>query len=120
MSHPLILIIGYDPHILEFEAYLLKSEGYTVIKAYNIYEALDCIQTHSAALSLIITDFSMPEMDGDQFAVEVHKINPDLSILLACSNWSITKQDTDAWGIKSLIHKPYKKDQFIRLVSESI
>lgn len=59
---PKILIVEDDPEAREMLATLLKCAGYGVITAENGLEALDCAAREGPAL--IITDLSMPEVDG--------------------------------------------------------
>ncbi|RJQ65009.1 MAG: hybrid sensor histidine kinase/response regulator [Desulfobacteraceae bacterium] len=42
----------------------IENEGYTVIEATNGAEAWNLLQEHAGAVSLVITDIEMPELDG--------------------------------------------------------
>ena len=57
-----ILLVDDDPDIIEFLGYNLKSEGFTIYKAYNGNDAVK--MSLKTRPHLIILDIMMPEMDG--------------------------------------------------------
>lgn len=59
-----ILIVDDDPDILDVLKITLEDEGYEVIEAHDGEEALAILKKTS--LDLLITDFKMPKMNGDE------------------------------------------------------
>jgi CheY-like chemotaxis protein len=67
-----ILVIEDNSSLLELLQTLLENNNYKVIMALNGKEALDKLQRFDSNLpDLIISDISMPEMDGYQFFKEI-------------------------------------------------
>lgn len=64
MSTGKILIVDDDYDILDVLRIILEAEGYEVIEGHDGQEALDIIK-HKAP-DLLITDFKMPKMNGDE------------------------------------------------------
>lgn len=64
MAKEKILIVDDDSDILDVLRITLEAEGYEVIEGHNGKEALDIIK--KASPDLLITDFKMPKMCGDE------------------------------------------------------
>ncbi|MEN3185111.1 MAG: HD domain-containing phosphohydrolase [Atribacterota bacterium] len=64
MSDFKVLLVDDEPVIIEVIAKYLETWGYEVQSAGNGKEALEIFEGHPHAYRIIITDLSMPEMDG--------------------------------------------------------
>lgn len=73
-----ILIIDDSPTVREFEATLLKNQGYEVESAENGKEGLNALNLRP--FDLVISDLDMPRMDGITLLKEVRK-DPKLKSL---------------------------------------
>ena len=60
----------------------LMSAGSEVVTAENGVDALALVAADPQAWDLVLTDWSMPKMAGDQLAEEAHAIRADLPIIL--------------------------------------
>ena len=77
-----IMMVDDDALILMNSAEMLEDMGYAVTSANSGAMALQVV-SDGATFDLLITDFSMPRMDGLQLAVAVRALLPDLPIILA-------------------------------------
>jgi len=59
---------------------LLSAEGYEVETVANGYQALEFLRKEK--VSLVISDISMPEMNGLAFLREVHRNFPSLHVIM--------------------------------------
>ncbi len=59
-----ILLVEDDEAVRSFAARALKMRGYTVLEAGTGEAALEVVQSHPAAIHLLVTDVVMPNMDG--------------------------------------------------------
>jgi DNA-binding response OmpR family regulator len=60
-----LLVVDDEPSILEFFEILLKREGYDVETVSGGKEAIACLDRQ--VYDLVITDLSMPNVDGRPF-----------------------------------------------------
>ena len=85
-------------------------------------EALNMLQTHPD-ISLVLTDYNMPVMDGMQLIVEIRKkyTKNDLSVLVVSSNEDdeITAKFLKN-GANDYIKKPFSKEEFSCRVNNAL
>ncbi|RYG32478.1 MAG: response regulator, partial [Burkholderiales bacterium] len=77
-----ILLVDDDVLIAMSTADMLVDLGHEVVEANSGEDALSAL-SRDGGFDLMITDFSMPGMNGAQLAKRVQKIMPDLPIILA-------------------------------------
>ena len=78
-----ILLVDDEVSIREITNEVLTKNGYKVMTARDGVEGLALFTEHRESISLILTDFVMPKMDGLALALEARKINPALKIMLS-------------------------------------
>jgi CheY-like chemotaxis protein len=111
-----ILLVDDEAFALQFASKVLTGLGVgTILTADSGQEALGILASRSEAVSLIITDIEMPEMDGYQFtrrlrlgAVPQYKDIP-IIMLTGHYNEDYTKK-AQAHRIQSFIVKPPSLD----------
>jgi len=72
---------------------------------------------HASDVRLAILDLTMPRMDGQTASIELHKIQPDLPIIIA-SGFSETDAATrfSAHPPAGFLQKPFKLKQLVALI----
>ncbi|MBF0303283.1 MAG: transporter substrate-binding domain-containing protein [Desulfamplus sp.] len=102
-----VLLVDDEKSVAEMEKKMLERIGYEVVSSVSSIEALEVFRTNPNKFDLVITDMTMPVMEGDKLAAEMIKIRPDIPILL-CTGFShkISQEKVDAIGIKGILMKP--------------
>jgi len=86
----------------------LEQLGYQVEKQTQVQEALARVRAQPENYDLIITDQTMPGMTGLDFAQEVHRVRPDLPIIITSGlSASLTQEQLYEAGITELLPKPH-------------
>ena len=75
-----VLVVDNEPMLREIVDALLTDDGHSVVTAESGGAALHRIQT--VPFDLVITDKAMPRMNGEQLAVAIHAVVPDLPVIL--------------------------------------
>jgi CheY-like chemotaxis protein len=75
-----ILCIDDDAETLEVRQKVLRSSGYTVITASGGIEALEILSSGSP-VDLVLVDYLMPGMNGDQVVENLKSSFPDLPVI---------------------------------------
>jgi len=75
-----LLCIDDDEEVLECEKSFLESFGYTVLTAASGGKGLELASMHS--VDVVIVDYFMPEMNGQEIAIEMRRLKPQAPIIL--------------------------------------
>ena len=112
-----ILFIDDEYPIAEIGKKFLEPLGYHVTVRTSPIEALELFKSDPNRFDLVITDMTMPQMTGDLLAIELHKIRPDV-LLILCTGFSKRLSDERAsdLGIKALLMKPIVKMELAKTV----
>ncbi len=78
--HGTILCIDDDQDVLECEKAFLETFGYTVAIASSGREGLELASLHS--FDVVIVDYCMPEMNGEEFAIAMRQLLPGAPIIM--------------------------------------
>ena len=102
-----ILIVDDEEAIVQSNQAILSSLGYSVTGTTSSREALEKIEKKPKLFDLVLTDMTMPEMDGLTLARRIKSMNPEIPIVL-CTGFSegLTKEMCRSVGIFDLIMKP--------------
>ena len=77
---PSILLVDDEPSVLFVLSAILQEEGYVVECAKDGLSALEIFREKRC--DLLVTDFSMPGMNGEELAKEIRATFPDFPIIL--------------------------------------
>ncbi|MEP7355844.1 MAG: diguanylate cyclase [Anaerolineales bacterium] len=75
-----ILLVDDSPEYVEATAQLLEQEGHTVLTAPNGLEALALL--HEQRLDLVLLDYYMPGMNGEEVVTRLRQFNPHIQVIL--------------------------------------
>ena len=75
-----LLCIDDNEDVLECEKLFLESFGYTVVTAPSGGKGLELAAVYP--VDVVIVDYFMPEMNGEEFVVEMRKLRPETPIIM--------------------------------------
>ena len=99
----LVLVVDDEPSILEITRETLEENGYRVITAPNGQAAVASYERRRAEVSVVLTDMSMPLMDGPTTIRALLALDPGVKII-ACSG---LRSDPGAEQVKGLMVKAF-------------
>ena len=107
------LVVDDSKTIRTILSKILMELGYEVCEAADGREALAVIDVQGTAISLVLTDWNMPEMDGLELLKRLRR-NPELSVLKIIMVTTETELDRmvsalDA-GANEYVMKPFTKE----------
>ncbi len=77
-----LLIVDDEADIRDWTSQMLSAHGYQISTASNGNDALAIFNEQKDRFDLVLTDFSMPGMDGISLSKQINALRPDLPILL--------------------------------------
>jgi DNA-binding NtrC family response regulator len=110
-----------EQSIREVAGKTLERFGYRVVQARNGAEAVIVYALRQEEISLVITDVSMPIMNGDALIVALRAINPGLRMLvssgLPTSNAMAKAKNA---GIQHFLPKPYSAESLLKALQQEL
>ena len=108
-----VLFVDDDAVVLEVGQQMLESIGYQVIACSRALDAVAILADPTKIISLLLTDLTMPEMNGIQLARESKRLRPHLRIV-CCTGFSDPKTETSAIeaGMSAVLRKPIHLELF--------
>jgi DNA-binding NtrC family response regulator len=82
-----VLVVDDEPHQRDILEMILSSEGYEVLAAANVRQALDALARDD--FDVVLTDLKMPDMDGIGLLQAIASSRPGLSVVLMTAHGSI-------------------------------
>ena len=118
-----ILIVDDSQTYRMVMANALKGIHLNVLEAENGQEALEIIQKEDSNISLVITDYEMPVLNGLELTFKIREeYNKDQMAIIAIS--SIDTKDVISkflrFGINDFIHKPFSNDEIITRINSNL
>ncbi|WP_181701773.1 response regulator [Chthonobacter albigriseus] len=116
-----ILLTEDDDSVRTFVKRALELDGHAVTTADDGGMALEILQERNGDFDLLLSDITMPVMDGIALALATARDWPDLTILLMTG---YADQRERAHGLDALVHdvvpKPFSLADIRRAVDEAI
>lgn len=100
-----ILLVDDEPMILQSTRLLLQAAGYRVLVAENGMKGLEVFNEYVDDVSLVLSDFAMPAMDGATLINAVLDIKPQLKAILISGNPESASRLLDHKNV-AIIQKP--------------
>ena len=85
-----LLCIDDNQDVLECEKAFPETFGYTVLTAPSGGKGLELASIHS--VDVVIVDYFMPEMNGEEFAIEMRRLRPQAPIVMLSAAVDVPKQ----------------------------
>ena len=82
-----VLVVDDETSVREVHQALIEVMGFTVLTARDGVEAVEVFQQHKDEIRLVLSDLSMPRMDGWETMSALRKLAPDIPVIL-CSGYS--------------------------------
>ncbi len=114
-----ILVVDDDPDVREIASMILREHSFAPVPCSRGAEALEKLM--KIQVDVVLTDIKMPGLSGIDLLDEIHKIYPEIPVILmtAYADIDITI-DAIKKGAFDFIIKPYKQEQLIYSVEKAL
>jgi len=128
MSKPYILCVDDDNTILislkgQLKYYLGSEFDFEVAEsAEEAWEVINTLRDKGAHLSVIISDWLMPEVKGDEFLISVHEKYPDIIKLMLtglADEDAIRRAKTQA-NLTACLVKPWDINELVKIIKTAL
>jgi len=111
-----ILVVDDEPFVCEAVKMMLHFDGHDVETACSAKEALTRMEDHE--FDLVITDYSMPGMRGDELAREIKSRNPKQPVVMITAYSEILPSPLA--GVDCLVSKPFLLENLRQAISKVV
>lgn len=113
-ANKLVLIIDDEEPVREAVADILELEGVASIAAANGAEGVALYKQNLPVIGVVLLDLSMPGLSGEDTLVELHKINPNVPVVLSSGYSELDARPRfEQIGVAGFIQKPYDLEMFV-------
>ena len=111
------LFVDDELPIVKMGSQILERLGYQVTVRTSSVEALELFRSKPGDFDLVITDMTMPNITGDELAMELIAFRSNIPVIL-CTGYSKKINDETAAeiGIKAFAYKPIVKANLAKTV----
>ncbi len=116
-----ILVVDDEEVVRDMAKKALKVHGFDVLLASGGLEAIDIFKRHPGDISLVLLDLGMPGMSGDEVLPELHKIRPQVNVLVS-SGYAETETMALFKGhrVSGFVQKPYASRHLVEKVKSAL
>lgn len=116
-----ILFVDDDQTILSMGREILESYGYDVVTATNGQRALEVFAQNPGGFDALVSDYSMPEMNGHELIKEAMTIRSNIPAVL-CSGYmeKVEGEDLGSLGHTVYMSKPINWREMNQILKETI
>lgn len=117
VSQGVILLVDDEPSIRATLKQMLERGGYRVLEAADGVEGFGAFVRHRSSIALVMLDLTMPRMGGDEVFEEIHKMAPDVPVILM-SGYSQQEalENLKGRGLAGFLSKPSSMKEVLRSV----
>ena len=112
----MLMIVDDEPLMTELFEKFMTRRGFQVLTAASGAEALRTIEREGESIRLVLTDMTMPEMDGLTLARELGRRMPALPVVLATGHDADMETTAAVPNVVAVVRKPYQN----RVLAEQI
>jgi CheY-like chemotaxis protein len=113
-----ILVVDDEPFVCDAVKMMLNFDGHQVETASSAKLALEMFAP--GKYDLVITDYAMPQMKGDELAVQIKARAPSQPIVVITAYAEMLKaSDSPLVGVDSVVSKPFLLDDLRAAIAKA-
>ena len=102
------LLIDDEPMVTDICEMMLKKLGYKVLKAHSGSEGIKIFEANRNRIALIISDYNMPGMNGQEVVNTLRIMGHSVKVLLSSGGLSAAEEEKVVGnGFSGFLRKPY-------------
>jgi len=97
---------------------MLMRQGYTILEAKDGVEAVEIFQQHHDKIHFVLSDLTMPRMDGWDTLTALRKISPNIPVILSSGydEAQVMADEHYEWP-NAFLGKPYRSKVLAETIS---
>jgi len=114
LQRAVLLCIDDNQDVLDCERAFLETFEYTVLTALSGRKGLELASVHP--VDVVIVDYVMPEMNGQEFAIKMKRLRPQAPIIMLSAALDVPKEALNL--VDAFIAKDYLSSQLLPMIAQ--
>ena len=115
-----VLVVDDEPSMRQLLRRMLEADGFHVEEAQDGESALELVQARAAPFDLVLTDLSMPHIDGRQVSETLRRYRPGVALLcMSADPDAVPYIESSDTPVRVLL-KPFTPDDLYHAVRDAI
>ncbi|WP_157237847.1 hybrid sensor histidine kinase/response regulator [Desulfobacter curvatus] len=116
-----ILVVDDEKEIAESACDILAILGYSAVMETDSTKAIENVKNNPAHYDLVLTDMTMPHLDGFELAKQIKEINPEIAVVLATGfSQGLTEEKCRNAGIANMVMKPMTSGELSLTIAKAM
>jgi len=116
-----ILVVDDEQSILRVTKMILEDKGYRVLAAHDGREAIGIFTQEMNAIRAVLTDMSLPFMDGIALIRHLKEMNPTMPFIASTGQSEHAHaRELEKLGVQGLLTKPYDTQKLLEALHEAL
>jgi CheY-like chemotaxis protein len=116
-----VLLVDDEPTIRAVLSQGLENAGFKVIEAVDGVDGFGAFVRHRSSISVVLLDLTMPRMNGDEVFSEIHKVAPEVPVILMSGySKSEATQALSDTGLAAFLSKPCSIKEALAVVHKAM
>ncbi len=113
----IVLVVDDEPPIRKILTSILEAQGYKVMVAGDGHEALTIFREHAARIRVVVTDMSMPKLDGAALVKQLKAMSADVRIVaMSGLPHGVGDEKSGRLPVDAFLMKPYQAEEMLEVL----
>ncbi len=116
-----VLFVDDEEPICDSAHLALTACGYRVVAVSDPLEAVSWFAAHKRDVDVVVTDLSMPGLDGVALAEQIKALRGDVPVIMTTGYFDLmSPRQAKKRGAVALLTKPYRYDELSRVIAQAL
>jgi PAS domain S-box-containing protein len=119
-NHATVMVVDDEPLVRMSVKSYLEDGGYLVLEAATGVEAIDTARGHGAAIDLLVTDVSLPDITGLDVAKTLASFSPQIPVLYISGHLALSPELPADIPYNDVLSKPFGREMLLARVRQKL
>lgn len=116
----IVLVVDDEAAVRSITQQTLEAFGYEVLTAADGEDALDILRKPEAGIDVIVTDMTMPRMDGAALVGALRQATSDIPVVAVTGMGAVATGAAPGLPVSGHLAKPYTADELLDAISRAL
>ncbi|MGO9526266.1 MAG: response regulator [Verrucomicrobiia bacterium] len=115
-----ILVVDDDASFLHLVSSVLRKHGFNVLNASSGVKGLTMFTYAPSDIRLVLLDYTMPMLDGNETLQHLRKLNPSIKVVAATSSDPDQVASSFRDGVDKFLKKPLDANELVAMIDSLV